>query len=163
MGVCKAACQSQCCSQETPWFPVAANQRICRTVVVQFRISFAFQFLKNALRQNLTELYPPLVKRIDLPNAGLGKDRVLIESNELTQLLWPEPFGKNNVRRAVALKYPMRYKPCRRFFCSYLFTSLSKGECFRLSENMSDQDVMMPSNIVQGFSECDEVAWDKTG
>ena len=65
--------------------PVAADQVVGRTVVLELRFGLALQFRNDALRQHLAELDAPLVERINVPDDALGEDAVLVEGDEFAQ------------------------------------------------------------------------------
>src|SRR5262249_13320178 len=57
---------------------VVANHRVRRTVVRELRLFCALQLGDNALRQRFAQFNAPLIKRIDVPDHALRKDRVLV-------------------------------------------------------------------------------------
>src|SRR5215510_12429025 len=71
------------------------------------RLLRALEFRDNPLSQLLAQLDTPLVERVDAPHRALGKDAVLVDSDEFTQGFWGEPLGEDRVRRAVALEDPV--------------------------------------------------------
>ena len=53
----------------------------------------ALQFRDNALRQNLAQLYAPLVERIEIPYDALREDVMLVERDKLPQSRGCQPFS----------------------------------------------------------------------
>ena len=66
--------------------------------MAQLRLLPAFKLRDNTLGQYLPEFHSPLIKGIDIPDGGLGKDIVLVEGYELTKCFGYEPLSKNCVR-----------------------------------------------------------------
>src|ERR1022692_2920974 len=55
--------------------PVIIDQTVRRAVVRKHRFCFALNLRNDALRQHFAQLDAPLIKRIDVPDHALGKDR----------------------------------------------------------------------------------------
>src|SRR5271157_2004860 len=85
----------------------AADERIGRTVMFEIRLSHAFQFANDTLRKNLTQLNPPLVEGVDVPERSLRKDAVLVKRNQFAERLRRQPLGEDRVGWAVPLKDPV--------------------------------------------------------
>ena len=111
--------------------------------MLKFRFSDTFQLGKNALRQDLTELDPPLVKRIDVPDHPLSEDRVFIKRDQLAERLRCQPLCKNSVRWPIAFADTMRNQPVRSSLGLELLRGLTKGQRFRLSKEIRHQQVVM--------------------
>ena len=84
----------------------------------------------NSLRQHLAQLHAPLIERIDLPDGALGENAMLVKGDQLAESLRSEPLGEDGIRRAVALKNPVRDEPIRRAFSLDLLRRLSERERF---------------------------------
>ena len=65
--------------------------------MLEVRFLCAFQLRYNPLSQDLTELDTPLIEWIDIPDHSLREDVVLIQSHELSQHAWSQPFGEDRV------------------------------------------------------------------
>ena len=70
----------------------------------------AFKFRDDALGQYLAQFDAPLIERIDVPDGALSKDAMFVKRDQLPERLRREPFGKDGVRRPVALEDPVRYR-----------------------------------------------------
>src|SRR5271157_2395552 len=88
-------------------FTVAANERVGRTVMLEIRLSCAFQFANDTLRKYLAQLNPPLVEGVDVPERSLRKDAVLVKRNQFAERLRRQPLGEDRVGWAVPLKDPV--------------------------------------------------------
>src|SRR5271167_1501404 len=94
----------------------------------ELRFFFALQLRNDSLSQYLAQLDAPLIKGVDAPDGSLGKDRVLIESNQLAERFRCEPIVEDSVRRTVAFENPVRHEPIRRSLRFDLLRRLSKGQ-----------------------------------
>src|SRR5678815_467387 len=102
-----------------------------------------FQFRNNALRQNLPQLYAPLVERIEIPDDALREDVMLVERNQLPQSRGCEPFSEDHVRWPVALKDAVRDEPVWCALSFYFFRRFTEGQCLRLREDIRQEHVVM--------------------
>ena len=85
----------------------AADECVGRTVMLEIRLGHAFEFANDTLRENLTQLNPPLVEGVDVPDRSLRKDAVLVKRNQFPERLRRQPLGEDRVGRAVPLKDPV--------------------------------------------------------
>ena len=58
---------------------------ICGPIMAEARLGFTFKLWNDSLGQDLSELDPPLVKRIDVPYRALSENVVLIKSDQLAK------------------------------------------------------------------------------
>ena len=147
-------------SREFFEFAVVADQRIRRTIVAKPRFCFALEFGDDPQGKHLTELYAPLVERVDVPDGTLGKDTVLIESDELAERCRGQPLQEDRVGRPITLERTVRHEPVGRALGMNFLWSLTKSERFALRENVGEQHVMLLTQRVQRLAEGDEVAGD---
>ncbi len=96
----------------------------------------ALKFRDNALSQHLAQLDAPLIERVDVPDGALGEDTMLVEGDQLAERLGREPFGKNGVRRAVALEHPVGNQPIRSAVSLDLFGRFPKRQRLSLGEDV---------------------------
>ena len=82
--------------------------------MLQGGIRRALDLCNDVLGQDLAELNAPLVEGVNLPDGALGKDRMLVERDQLAQRFRREPLRQNYIRGAVALKDAMGNQPVRR-------------------------------------------------
>src|SRR5271165_2343071 len=129
----------------------------------QVRLDRALQLGDNALGQHFAQFDAPLVEGIDAPDGALGEYRVLVERDQLAEGLRRKLFGEDRVRRAVALKYPVRYQPVRRTLRFHLLRSFSESQRFGLRADIRQQHVVVPAQRIERFAEGDEVAGDQPG
>src|SRR5262245_29449277 len=118
----------------------------------------ALEFRDDALSQHFTQLHTPLVERVDVPDNALGEDCMLIQGDELAERFRREPFGKERIRRAVALEDAMRHEPIRRALGFYFLRCLAEGQRFGLGEDVCQEHVVVPTQRVERLVERDEVA-----
>src|SRR5215469_1147273 len=129
--------------------------------MVQHWFGAILEFRDDALRQNLTELNPPLIERINVPKDALREDRVLVKGHQLAQCFWSKPLRQNCVGWAIAFEDSMRNQPLWRALRLHLLGCLTKGQRLGLGENISQQHVVMPAKWIERLNECDEVARDE--
>ena len=53
--------------------------------MAEVRFRCTFEFRNDSLGQNLSELDPPLVKRVDVPYRALSENVVLVKSDQLAK------------------------------------------------------------------------------
>src|SRR5262249_18639376 len=130
-----------------------------------FEIGFciALEFRDNSLCQHFAEFNSPLIERVDIPDDALCENRVFVKGDELAQRFWCELLSKNRVRWPVALEDPMRHEPIGRALSFHLLWRLTKSERLGLSEHISQEHVVMPSQRIKCFGKCDEIARDEPG
>src|SRR5205823_11657040 len=68
---------------------MAADERVRRAVVPEWRLRRALEFGDDALRELLPQLDAPLVERVDVPDHALREDAVLVERDQR-----PERLGR---------------------------------------------------------------------
>ena len=61
-----------------PHRPIAADEVVGRTIVLERWRGPAFEFGDNALGKHLAQLDAPLVERADVPDGTLGEDAVFV-------------------------------------------------------------------------------------
>src|SRR6185312_13478183 len=66
---------------------------------------------REAQRELLAELHPPLVERVDVPDRALGEHLVLVESDEAPKRARVEAFVEEGAGRAAAGKALVRREP----------------------------------------------------
>src|ERR1700722_17663786 len=130
-------------------------------VVGQVRIGRRFNFCNDLLREDLAQLYPPLIKRIDRPDNALREDSVLVERDERAEDCRREQIRKDGVGGAVALEDLVGDKHFGDAFGAHLRGGLAEGERLGLGEDVSHQHVMMASERIERLSKADEVAGDQ--
>ena len=74
--------------------PVASDQGIRGTIMVECGFLPARKFRHDALGQGLAQFDAPLVEGVDAPNDPLGKDAVFVEGHELAQDFRGEALGE---------------------------------------------------------------------
>jgi len=65
--------------------PIAANQGIGRTVMLEVRFRRGLELRNDVFRQHLAQLHAPLIERIDAPDRALREHAVLIERDQLAE------------------------------------------------------------------------------
>src|SRR6516164_4546026 len=145
-------------------FAVAADQRIRRTIVAKLGLGFAVEFGDDAQGQHFAELHTPLVKRVDVPDRALGKNAVLIESDELAKRCggsaaaggsyWTDDCPRRCGGARTSQAIPRRGFPLE---------SCRRSERLALGEDVCKQHVMLLAHRVQRLGEGDEVAGDQPG
>ena len=126
-------------------------------------LRLALELRDDPLGQHLAELDPPLIERVDVPDGALGKHAVLVERDELSERLRCEPLGEDRVRRPIALEHSMGNEAIRRALRLDLLARLTEGQRLGLREHVRQQEVVVPTERVQGVAEGDEVTGDETG
>ena len=116
--------------------------------MVKSRFLLALEFRDNPLGQLLAELDTPLVKRVNVPDRSLCKNTVLVESDEFTESFRSESLGQNRVGWAIALEHPVGHEPVRRALRPNLVGRLAESERFGLSEDIRNEDIMMPTKRI---------------
>src|ERR1019366_2882332 len=111
-----------------PELPVAANQVVGRTVVLQGWLGLALEFRDNSLREHLAE----------------NRGRKL--------------RGEDGIRRAIALEHAMGQEPVRSAFRFYLVGCFAKGQRLTLCKDVCEKHVVMLAKWIKRFAEGDEVA-----
>src|SRR5271157_586852 len=99
-------------SRECFELAIMADQRIGRTVMA--KLGLCREFGDDALGKDLAELDAPLVERIDVPDSALGKDAVLVESDELAERRWCQLLQQNRVGRPIAFERAVGHEPVGR-------------------------------------------------
>lgn len=141
-----------------PELPVAANQVVGRTVVLQGWLGLALEFRDNSLREHLAQFYSPLVERVDLPDCALREHGVLVERDQLAENRWRKLLGQDGIRRAIALEHAMWHEPVRSAFRFYLVGCFAKGQRLTLCKDVCEKHVVMLAKWIKRFAEGDEVA-----
>ncbi len=119
------------------------DQIVCRAVMIESGLGRALQFRDNALRQNLPQLYAPLVERIEIPDDALREDVMFVKRDKLPQSRGCQPFSEDHVRWPVALKDAVRDEPVWCALGSYFFRRFTEGQCRRLREHIRQKHVVM--------------------
>src|SRR3974390_2127548 len=122
---------------------VVANHVVGGAVVLQRRLLFTLEFGDDTLRQNLAEFHAPLIKRVDAPDDALGEKAVLVEGDEAAQHLRRQLLGKDDVRRAVAVKDAMGHQPFRRALGLHLLGSFAESQRLGLGAHVGNQQVVV--------------------
>ena len=117
----------------------------------------------DVLGQHFAQLDAPLIEGVDLPDSALGKDRVLIERDQLAQRFGGELVRQDDVGRAVALKDAMRNEPIRCPLGLYLLRGLSKCQGLGLGKDVGQQHVMVPPKRIEGLLKTNEVTGNQPG
>src|SRR5256885_577471 len=143
--------------------PIALDEVVGGAVVAELGLRLALQLRDDVLGQHLAELNAPLIERIDDPDGALGEHAVLVQRDELSERLGREPLGEDRVRGAIALEHPMGNERVRRAFGLDLLARLAEGQRLGLCEHVRQQEVVMPTERVQGLAEGDEVTRDEPG
>src|SRR5690348_2968797 len=68
------------------------------------RLTWAFQFGRDPLRENLAELDSPLIEGIDPPDRSLHENLVLIEGDQFAKGRRREPIQDECVRGVIAVE-----------------------------------------------------------
>ena len=105
----------------------------------------------------------PLVERKDIPNHALHKNLVLIERNQLPETFRREPLRQKRIRRAVARKRFVRHPFFRHAFGATFIRRFSKGQRFRLREEIAHQFGMMIPHRVVRLAKADEITRNQLG
>src|SRR5436853_7920104 len=126
-------------------------------------LCLALKFRDNPLGQYLAKFYAPLVERVNLPDGALADHAVFVEGNQRAEHFRRELLGKDRVRRAVALKYPMGCEPIRRALRPDLLQCLAEGQRLSLSEDVRQEHVVVAAKLVERLAERDEVTGDEFG
>src|ERR1700690_3268040 len=71
-----------------PLLPIPANEGAGGAVVLELRFFRTLQFRDDALCQHFAQFDAPLVERIDVPDGGLSKHGMLVQSDELSEYAW---------------------------------------------------------------------------
>src|SRR5437867_9649437 len=131
--------------------------------MLELGLRLALNLWNDALGQYLAEFNTPLVKRINVPDNALGEDRVLIKGNKLAEGLRRELFSQNRVRWPVTFEDSVRDEPIGRAFSLHFAGRLAEGQRLGLSEDIGQEHVVMATERMEWFRECDEVARDQAG
>jgi hypothetical protein len=99
------------------------------------------QLGENLLRQLLSKLNAPLIKRIDVKNNSLDENLVLIHCNQSTQSVWSELLEHDGVGGTVSFKHFVGQQllqcllihSCE--FSARLIRGLSLHQCLSKEEN----------------------------
>ena len=140
---------------------VTADQTVGGAVMSEFGFCFGFQFRDNALGQHFAQFHAPLVERVDVPDRALGKDTVLIKSNQLAENLRRELFGEDRVRRAIALENAMGHEPVWRALGLHLLGRLAEGQRFGLGKDVGQEHIVVAAQRIERLDKRDEVARDQ--
>lgn len=110
-----------------------------------------------------------LTERVDSPNASLDEDLVLVHYNERSKSLRSQFLEQNRVRRAVTLEnftlpQGLVLSLLSQFLTNSLFV-LSECECFRLSEEVGEEDSVVEtvSDRVLSFDRSEEIGRNELG
>src|SRR5438093_11670601 len=87
---------------------MAADERVRRAVVPEWRLRRALELGDDALRELLPQLDAPLAERVDGPDHALREDAVPVERDQRPERLRGQPVGGDQRGRAVALERPGR-------------------------------------------------------
>src|SRR5918994_4601534 len=87
---------------------------------------------------------------------------MLVECDEFAEGFRCYPFGEDRIRRAVALEDPVRHEPIGRTLSFDLFSRLTEGQRFALSEDVRHEHIVVLAERVEGLVERDEVAWNES-
>jgi hypothetical protein len=75
---------------------------------------------------------------------------VLVERDELAERFRREPLGDDRVRGTIALKHPMGHEIVGRALGLDLLARLAEGQRLGLREHIRQQEVVVPTERVQG-------------
>ena len=143
--------------------PVAADEVVRRTVVLELRFRLALKLRDDALGEHFAQLDAPLVERIDVPDHALREDTVLVKRDEHAENFRRQPLGEDRVRRTVAFEDSVGHEPVRRALGFDLLGRLAECQCLGLGENVRQKYVMVAAERLERLGERDEVTWDKPG
>ena len=112
----------------------------------------AFHLRNDPLRESFSEFDAPLVETVDLPDDSLGEHAVLIQRHQLAE--------RRGVRRSSNNVFDGRLPSNIRCGTSqsgvpsglHLFSCLAERQRLGLREDVGEQDVVMPSERIQGLA-----------
>src|SRR5262245_25101774 len=130
--------------------------------MVEARLCLALEFRNNALGEHLAQLDAPLIEGVDMPDRPLGKNRLLVKSDEFAEDFRGEPLGEDSIRWTVALEYASRYERIRRSFSLDLLGRLAEGQCLGLREHVGHEHVMVPAEPIERLTKSDEITRDES-
>src|SRR5262247_698316 len=96
-----------------------------------------------------------------MPDRPLGKNRLVIKSDEFAEDFGGEPLGEDRIRWTVALKYASRYERIRGSFSLDLLGRLAKGQCLSLREDVGHEHVVVPAERIERLAKSDEITRDQ--
>src|SRR5262245_52549439 len=143
--------------------PIAADQGVRGTIVLELGLRLAFQLRDDTLGQGLAKLDAPLVEGVDAPDGALGEHAVFVECDQRAQRSRRQTLRNDCVRRAVAFKDPMRYETLLRAFSRHFLGRLPEGQRLGLREHICQEHVVMLAKRVESLAEGDEVARNQPG
>lgn len=142
--------------------PVTPDQIVCRAVMIENGLHRALHFRDNALRQDFSQLYAPLVERIEIPDDALRENVMFVKRNKLPQGRGRKPSSEDHVRWPVALKHPVRDQPFGCALRSYFLRRFTERQCRRLREHIGQEYVVVRAELIQRKCERDEIARDQS-
>src|SRR5215470_17656563 len=97
-----------------------------------------------------------------MPDRPLGKNRLLVKSDEFAEDFGGEPLGEDRIRWTVALEYASRYERIRCSFSLDLLGRLAEGQCLGLREHVGHEHVVVPAERVERMAKPDKVTRDES-
>src|SRR5262249_14540302 len=98
-----------------------------------------------------------------MPDRPLGKNRLLVKSDEFAEDFGGEPLGEDRIRWTVALEDPGGYERIRCSFRLDILRRFAEGQCLSLREHVGHEHVMVPAEPIQRLAKPDEITWDEPG
>lgn len=126
-------------------------------------VRLAAELTENVLCEHLTELDTHLVVRVDSPDSTLDVNLVLVHCHQGSKRSWRQFLEHDRVGGLVALENlgfdESRVGSLGTELLGHLLLGLAKGECFGLSEEIGQEDLVVLStgDGVEGLNRCEEV------
>src|SRR5262245_65012798 len=117
----------------------------------------AFEFRNDSLGQRLDQLDTPLIEGVDTPDGTLSEHTVLVQCDKFPERFRSELFSNDCIGRMVTFESAVRHKPIRHALRSCLLGSLAERQSFGLSEDISNEHVMMAADRIARLREGDKV------
>src|SRR5262245_41969469 len=138
-----------CCASGRPLeLAIASDQRVGGAVVAKLWLVGALELRDDPLRKSLAQLHTPLIEGVDLPDRALGEDAMLVERNQFAHCGRRQGLQQQGVRRAVALKQPVRHEPIRGSLCLDLVGGLAEGQRLGLRKDVGNQHIVVPAKRI---------------
>src|SRR5215467_7945744 len=98
-----------------------------------------------------------------MPDRPLGKNRLLVKSDEFAEDFRGESLGEDRIRWTVALEYTGGYERIRCSFRLDILRRFAEGQCLSLREHVGHEHVMVPAERVERLAKPDEITRDEPG
>lgn len=126
-------------------------------------VGLAAELTENVLCEHFTELNAHLVVRVDSPNSPLDVNLVLVHGHQGSERSWRQFLEHDRVCGLVSLEdlgFDERgVGSLGTELLGHLLLRLAKGECFGLSEEVGQEDLVVLSagDGVESLNGCEEI------